>query len=104
MTNLTFKEKRFRYDFLYERMKLRNFYELSFEVQFKGEEEILFAYCIPYTYSDLLKDIKQISSVAQIATLGQTFTGVNIPLVMIGKNEEKIQKQVLFITGRVHPG
>jgi hypothetical protein len=32
MTNLTFKEKRFRYDFLYERMKLRNFYELSFEV------------------------------------------------------------------------
>jgi len=65
---------------------------------------VRFAYCIPYTYSDLLKDINEISSVAEVATLGQTFTGINIPIVMVGKHEEKVQKQVLFITGRVHPG
>lgn len=104
MTNVTFKEKRLRYDFLYERLRLRSFFELSFEVEFRGEEELRFAYCIPYNYSDLLRDLKQISSVAEVGTLGQSFTGVNIPLVMIGKHEEKVQKQVLFITGRVHPG
>ena len=73
-------------------------------MEFKGEEELRFAYCIPYNYSDLLRDLHQISSVAEVATLGQTFTGVNIPLVMIGKHDERVQKQVLFITGRVHPG
>jgi murein tripeptide amidase MpaA len=28
--------------------------------------------------------------------------GINIPMVMIGKNEEN--KPVLLITGRIHPG
>ena len=43
---------------------MRKFYELSFEIETKGEEEIRFAYCIPYTYSDLMRDIRSISSVA----------------------------------------
>lgn len=49
-------------------------------------------------------DLKEISSVAEIGTLGQTLTGINIPMVMIGKHEEECQKQVLMITGRIHPG
>lgn len=44
-----------------------------------------FAYCIPYTYSDLLVDLEKIKQVAKVDTLGQTLTGVNIPVVLIGK-------------------
>jgi len=40
-----------------------------------GEEEIRLAYCIPYTYSDLLKDIKSIENIAEIGILGQTLSG-----------------------------
>jgi len=53
-----------------------------------------FAYCIPYTYSDLLQDIKRISSVAEVGSLGQTLTGtfsiilgINIPIIMVGNHE-----------------
>ena len=80
------------------------FYELSFSVTFTGEEEVRLAYCVPYTYSDLLRDVRQISSVAEIGSLGQTLTGVNIPLVVIGKRNEDFSKPVLVVTGRVHPG
>jgi hypothetical protein len=52
-----------------------------------------FAYCIPYNYSDLLQDIKQISSVAEVGSLGQTLSGIfsiilgiNIPMIMIGNH------------------
>lgn len=30
MTGVSFKEKRLRYEFLYEKLRIRNFYELSF--------------------------------------------------------------------------
>lgn len=85
LLNVTFQQKRLRYNFLYEKMEMSPFYELSFEVEFKGQEEMRFAYCIPYTYSDLLVDLEKIKQVAKVDTLGQTLTGVNIPVVLIGK-------------------
>ena len=52
-----------------------------------------FAYCIPYNYSDLLKDLKEISGIAEVGSVGRTLTGIclltkgiNIPIVMIGKD------------------
>lgn len=78
MNNVTFKEKRLRYQFLYEKLKIRNFYQLSFEVESQGEEELKFAYCIPYNYSDLQRDLKEISSVAEVDSLGYTLTGISL--------------------------
>lgn len=70
-----------------------------------------FAYCIPYNYSELLSDLKEVSSIAEVGSLGQTLTGlfyinlgINIPIIMIGQNDEERSKPVIFITGRVHPG
>ena len=57
-------------------MQVRNFYELSFTVDFKEGEEIKFAYCIPYTYSDLLREMKLIETIAEVGILGQTLTGI----------------------------
>lgn len=73
---MTFCEKKLRYKFLYDRLVLRKYYELSFEIEFNGEDEVRLAYCIPYTYSDLLVDLKSISSVAEVSTLGQSLTGI----------------------------
>lgn len=41
---------------------------------------------------------------AEVGVLGQTLTGINIPIVMIGKHEPEVRKQVIVITGRIHPG
>ena len=41
-----------------------------------GEEELRFAYCIPYNYSDLLRDVKEVSEVAEVGSLGQSLTGI----------------------------
>lgn len=60
---------------MYDRLVLRKYYELSFEIEFNGEEEVKFAYCIPYTYSDLMAELKFISAVAEVSTLGQSLTG-----------------------------
>jgi len=57
-------------------MQVRNFYELSFTVDVKEDEEIKFAYCIPYTYSDLLREMKLIKTIAEVGILGQTLTGI----------------------------
>ena len=39
-----------------------------------------FAYCIPYNYSDLLRDLREINSVAEVASLGQTLTGKHLKM------------------------
>ena len=36
--------------------------------------------------------------------LGQTLTGVNVPVVLLGKHEEGFKKPVILISGRIHPG
>jgi murein tripeptide amidase MpaA len=104
MFNVTFQEKRLKYDFLYERAKVESFYELSFEFDIEKQEEMKFAYCIPYSYSELLQDLEQIKEKAEIGVLGQTLTGINIPIVMFGRHDPEVKKQVTIITGRIHPG
>lgn len=56
--NVTFGQCKLRYEFIYERCKARPFSRLSFEYEFEQEQdEVFFAYCIPYTYSYLLKEL-----------------------------------------------
>jgi hypothetical protein len=96
-------EKRLKYEFLYERIKVETYYELSFEVEIEKHEEIRLAYCIPYSYNQLLQDLQLIKGHAEVAILGKTLTGINIPVVMIGRGELAAKKRVVMVTGRVHP-
>ena len=34
----------------------------------------------------------------------QSLTGINIPIVLVGKQKEEANKPVVVITGRIHPG
>lgn len=95
-------EKRLKYEFLYERMKVETYYELSFEVEIEKGEEVRLAYCIPYSYSQLLQDLQAIKGHAEVAVLGKTLTGINIPVIMIGRGD-LAKKRVVMMTGRVHP-
>lgn len=85
-------------------MRVRNFFELSFDIDFQDDQEIRLAYSIPYTYSNLLNELKLLPAEAEVGVLGQTLTGVNIPIVMVGRHEEGTCKPVVLVTGRVHPG
>ncbi len=59
--NVKFEPSKLRYSFLYERFKLKDYRTLSFEVEFQYDDDTLYvAYCVPYTYSQLLMDIKDI--------------------------------------------
>ena len=48
-------KKQLRYKFLYETLKVLNLYTLTLQYEFEEEDdEVFFAYCIPYTYSQML--------------------------------------------------
>lgn len=51
-----------------------------------------------------MSDIKNLSNHADIGVLGQSLTGLNIPVILFGKNDPENKKPVIIITGRVHPG
>lgn len=96
-------EKRFKYDFLYERIKVGTYYELSFEIEIENDEEVRLAYCIPYSYSQLIQDLQAVEGHAEVAILGKTLTSINIPVVMIGRGDLAAKKRVVMMTGRIHP-
>lgn len=55
-TNVNFGPAKLRYDFVYDRCRVKALSRLSFDYNFEHEhDEVWFAYCIPYTYSYLLK-------------------------------------------------
>jgi hypothetical protein len=58
--DVKFEEKKLRYRFLYEKARVRRFWRLSFKINFEEDETIFVAYCVPYTYSQLLRDISDI--------------------------------------------
>jgi len=42
--------------------------------------------------------------VADVGVLGQSLTGVDIPILMVGNQDSEKSKPVVVMTGRVHPG
>ncbi len=70
-----------------------------------------FAYCVPYAYSQLLKDISALesrnrasSTIFQHSKLCNSLSGVALPLLTIGKFDGAPNKHCVVITARVHPG
>lgn len=39
-----------------------------------------------------------------VGTLGRSLTGLDIPMIIVGKDEEKGEKPVVICIGRLHPG
>lgn len=90
------------------------FYSLSFNYRFEySEDTIYFAYCFPYTYSDLMQDLTILESNSYIATIMNRKTlcysigGNRCDLLTItaqGDPEEIKKRKGVILTARVHPG
>lgn len=76
----------------------RKFYRVSFDICFPFEEDECFlAYSIPYTYTDLLRDLQP----WPWESLATTMTGNQVPVLRLG-NEQSLQRAC--IVARAHPG
>jgi hypothetical protein len=106
-------QKKLRYEFIYERIKVRKLMELTFKYKFETYDPVRFAYCIPYTYSQLIAEMAYLRSKeprrTQLGSLGKSLTGVDLPYLIVGPvGEDGEQKReeipVLLCIGRLHPG
>ena len=85
-----------------------NYKTLSFEYDFTVEDDcVQFAHSMPYDLDQLnsmiesLKDNPKVS----VLTLGITYMGREIPLIRIrGLEKTQIEKKVVVVMGRQHPG
>ena len=92
----------------------KGYYTLSFSYKFPHDDDcVYFAYCYPYTYSDLMSDIFEIESdaarrdICTRKTLCKTLAGNDCELLTItqkGDFEQMEQKKAVVISARVHPG
>jgi len=109
---VTFQQRRLRYGFLYEKCRVKAYWQLSFALDFEyADDEIFVAYCVPYTYSKLLRDIAELKSrcstsrVLEVGTNGRSMMGLDIPLMKITDPDTPDKgKKVLLVAGRIHPG
>jgi len=92
----------------------KHFYSLSFNYKFPcNEDTVYFAYCFPYTYSDLMQDLSAlesdsfVSSIMSRKLLCDSIGGNRCELLTITApgNPELIKKRKgVVLTSRVHPG
>ena len=67
-------------------------------------DTVHFAYCIPYSYTQLLKFLTTLSFGKALTPL-KTLSGLPIPILQItDEAEPQYNKQVVLVTGRIHPG
>lgn len=96
---------------------MKQYFILSFEYTFKHEkDEVEIAYCVPYTYSKLMKYLKQLVEGAQKQkrnivnqeTLCQTMGGLDVPLLTVTDFDNHQvpmnKRRVALINARIHPG
>ena len=85
ITNITFEAKKYHYSVLEGKIPDKTPYCLSFNYDFESEDdEIYFAYCIPYTYSELIYDIQQLPpSICKVHDFAKSLAGINIPILCI---------------------
>ncbi len=85
---------------------------MSFDYQFEFDnDEVYFAYCIPYTYSDLLTFIREIKNdeIVQEGKLCISLGGLDVPILTItdfkkqSKNDMD-KRYLVLINSRIHPG
>ena len=84
---------------------------VSFEIDFPFNNDIIYmCYALPYTYSDLLRDISVWSEKDQWVKsdiLCQTSGGRDIPYLTVTDEKSEIQeyeRPYIFVTARIHPG
>lgn len=89
----------------------KNYYTFTFTYKFKhSNDKVFFAYSMPYTYSDLCKDLKWYEALEKDYihrnTLCRTLAGNKCEYLVItskSKSKKDVKKGVV-ITARVHPG
>ena len=64
---------------------MRSMFELSFVYTFDSDKPVRFAYCVPYTYTDMLKDVSSLGENAFVRNIGRSLTGLEIPAIKIEK-------------------
>ena len=87
---------------------------MSFSYKFEHDNDtVYFAYCLPYTYTDLMHDIYEIESdpakrnICSRKTLCKTLAGNECDVLTITEKagfEEMKKKKAIIISARVHPG
>lgn len=92
----------------------KRFYSLSFDYKFDyTDDTIYFAYCFPYTYSDLMQDLTILESNSFVATIMNRKTlcysiGGNkcdlLTITAAGNPDEIKKRKGVVLTARVHPG
>ena len=90
------------------------FYSLSFSYKFEYDQDtVYFAYCFPYTFSDLMQDLLElendpfVASIMNRKMLCYSIGGNRCDLLTItapGDPEETKKRKGIVLTGRVHPG
>ncbi|CDW85188.1 zinc carboxypeptidase family protein [Stylonychia lemnae] len=96
----------------------KKYYQLTFTYQFEyPQDEVMFAYSLPYSYSLLQQHIEQYKEIQRqvyknedaifdSTLLCKSLSGLSIPLITITDFQDKKvdQKKIILIQGRVHPG
>lgn len=103
---MVFCEKKFNYHIIEDRVSTKS-YCYSYDYEFAYEDDkVFFAYCIPYTYSELLNDLRTLpEELVKVETLGKTLCGLDIPILHITDHSSNFEdKKNVIITGRIHPG
>jgi len=92
----------------------KGYYTMSFSYKFQHDHDsVYFAFCYPYTYSDLMADIFEIESdagrraICSRKSLCKTLAGNDCELLTVtekGDFEKMQKKKAVVISARVHPG
>lgn len=102
-----------RYEFLKDDFSdyALTFKELSFEYEFQSKtEQVEFAYSVPYTYSQMQTLLRELPThyneeeILRQKTLGESLSGVDIPILTITDSSSASRKKCLFVVARQHPG
>lgn len=84
---------------------------MSFTYDFDTPHDtVRFAYCIPYTYSQMLSMVREISANVtpqefKFETGWRTLSGLPVPILQLTDFSEPVHnKKVVLVTARIHPG
>ena len=78
---------------------------MSFSYDFITPHDCVhFAYCVPYNYSTLIKQLHALTHAKRLQSL-KSLSGLDIPVLEITDDEvAEYNKKVVLVTGRIHPG
>lgn len=90
------------------------YYALSFELKFKHDNDtVYFAHCYPYTYTNLVEDVKKWCSFQnkdkiRKTVLCKTLAGNDVDMLIVTNFTSDPQdiavRKAAILTARVHPG